>query len=135
MLLRVPKNSGGAKISTAAVTAAITGTTILLEAHPHSYLKFIVLEGTGRIYLPGRLGESVLVNAGQMLIAKSNATRLPNPVDVNVKRVMKTSRLVTGFRRLGSHGLIAQVEAEQDRAKAEGELYDTNLAIYGGGTI
>ncbi len=33
MLLYVPKNSGGAKISTAAVTAAITGTTVLIEAH------------------------------------------------------------------------------------------------------
>ncbi|MDQ3626248.1 MAG: FecR family protein [Verrucomicrobiota bacterium] len=31
MLLRVPKDAGGAKITTAAVTAAITGTTVLLE--------------------------------------------------------------------------------------------------------
>jgi len=61
MLLRVPKNAGGAKINTAAVTAAITGTTVMLEYHPHSYIKFIILEGTGRIFLPHRLGESVLV--------------------------------------------------------------------------
>src|SRR5882762_7381006 len=33
MLLRVPKNAGGAKINTAAVTAAITGTTVMLEFH------------------------------------------------------------------------------------------------------
>ena len=33
MLLHVPKGAGGAKISTAAVTAAITGTTVLIEAH------------------------------------------------------------------------------------------------------
>src|SRR5437764_6038744 len=61
MLLRVPKNAGGAKINTAAVTAAITGTTIMLEFHKNSYVKFIVLEGTGRIFLPHRVGESVLV--------------------------------------------------------------------------
>jgi hypothetical protein len=34
MLLYVPKGAGGAKILTAAVTAAITGTTVLIEYHP-----------------------------------------------------------------------------------------------------
>jgi hypothetical protein len=33
MLLRVPKDAGGAQINTAAVTAAITGTTVMLEYH------------------------------------------------------------------------------------------------------
>ena len=49
MLLRVPKNAGGAKINTAAVAAAITGSAVMLEFHKNSYVKFIVLEGTGRI--------------------------------------------------------------------------------------
>ena len=44
MLLRVPKNAGGAQINTAAVTAAITGTTIMLEYHHDAFIKFIVLE-------------------------------------------------------------------------------------------
>ena len=68
MLLRVPKNAGGAQINTAAITAAITGTTVMLEFHPNAYIKFIVLEGTGRIFRNDRVGESVLVHAGQMLI-------------------------------------------------------------------
>ena len=59
MLLRVPKNAGGAQIKTAAVTAAITGTTIMLEYHPDAYIKFIVLEGTGRIFRKDHVGESV----------------------------------------------------------------------------
>ena len=50
ILLRVPKNAGGAQIKTAAVTAAITGTTIMMEYHPDAYIKFIVLEGTGRVF-------------------------------------------------------------------------------------
>src|SRR5256886_4478140 len=49
MLLRVPKNAGGAKINTAAVTAAFTGTTGLPECHKNSYVKFIALERTCRI--------------------------------------------------------------------------------------
>src|SRR5438128_1323340 len=134
MLLRVPKNAGGAKINTAAVTAAITGTTVMLEFHKNSYIKFIVLEGTGRVFLPSRVGESVLVHAGQMLIAKPDAKNLPNPVDVDIRKLRKTSRLIRGFGKMGSEDLIAQTEADQDEERAEGELYETNLAIYGGGT-
>src|SRR5437660_1910749 len=134
MLLRVPKNAGGAKINTAAVTAAITGTTVMLEFHKNSYVKFIVLEGTGRIIRPSHLGESVLVHAGQMLIAKPDAKNLPNPVDVDVRQIRKTSRLIRGFGKMGSENLIAQTETEQDKERAEGELYETNLAIYGAGT-
>ncbi|PYK76473.1 MAG: hypothetical protein DME42_00010 [Verrucomicrobia bacterium] len=134
MLLRVPKNAGGAKINTAAVTAAITGTTIMLEFHKNSYVKFIVLEGTGRIFIPNRVGESVLVHAGQMLITKPDAKNLPSPVDVDIRQLRKTSRLIRGFGKMGSEDLIAQTEAEQDEERGEGELYETNLAIYGGGT-
>ena len=46
MLLRVPKDAGGAQIHTSAITAAITGTTIMLEYRPDAFIKFIVLEGT-----------------------------------------------------------------------------------------
>src|SRR4026208_2558610 len=134
MLLRVPKNAGGAKINTAAVTAAITGTTVMLEFHKNSYVKFIVLEGTGRIFIPNRVGESVLVRAGQMLITKPNAKNLPSPVDVDIRKLMKSSRLIKGFGKLGSEDLIAQTETEQEKEREEGELYETNLAIYGGGT-
>src|SRR5437762_9245742 len=134
MLLRVPKNAGGAKINTAAVTAAITGTTVMLEFHKNSYVKFIVLEGTGRIFLPAHLGESVLVHAGQMLIAKPDAKNLPNPVDVDIRQIRKTSRLIKGFGKMGSENLIAQTETGQDKERAQGELYETNLAIYGAGT-
>ena len=35
---------------------------------------------------------------------------------------------------MGSEDLIAQTEAEQDKEQEDGELYETNLAIYGGGT-
>src|SRR5882757_10338094 len=134
MLLRVPKNAGGAKINTAAVTAAITGTTVMLEFHKNSYVKFIVLEGTGRIFLPNRVGESVLIHAGQMLITKPDTKNLSNPVDVDIRQLRKTSRLIKGFGKMGSENLIAQTEAGQDKERAEGELYETNLAIYGAGT-
>ena len=135
MLLRVPKGAGGATVRTAAVTAAITGTTVLLEYHPKAYIKFISLEGTARLYLKGRLGESVLIKPGQMLIVKPDAKRLPDPVDVDLDRLMKTCVLITDFPPLGSTPLIADEIKHQRDQKVDGNLIDTNLVIVGRGTL
>lgn len=135
VLLHVPKGAGGAKISTAAMTAAITGTTVIVEYHPHAYIKFISLEGTARLYLKRRWGESVLVRPGQMLIANPDAKSLPNPVDVDLERLMKTARLIIDFPPLGSQNLIAKESEKQQRAKSKRGLIDTNLVIFGKGTL
>src|SRR5205807_2102442 len=135
ILLRVPKDSGGAKIQTAAVTAAITGTTVIAEYHPKSYAKYIVLEGLMRLYLKGRLGESILMGPGQMMMIKPDATRLSEPVDVDLKRLIETSLFFQGFRPLGSEPLLADAQHVQLEKKAAGELLDTNLVIFGRGTL
>jgi hypothetical protein len=134
MLLRVPKDAGGAQINTGAVTAAITGTTVMLEYHPNAYIKFIILEGTGRIFRKGHLGESVLLHAGQMLIVNPNGKGLPDPVDVDLDRLTKTSLLIVGFPPLPSLNLIAREIGSQDERKSEGGLIQTNLVIFGAGT-
>ena len=135
VLLRVPKGAGGAKISTATVTAAITGTTVIVEYHPHAYIKFITLEGTARLYLKRRWGESVLVRPGQMLITNPDAKSLPDPVDVDLERLLKTARLIIDFPPLGSQNLIAKESEKQQRAKSKRSLIDTNLVIFGKGTV
>ena len=135
MLLRVPKDAGGAQINTAAVTAAITGTTIMLEYHQDAFIKFIVLEGTGRVFRNDRVGESVLVKAGQMLIASPKGSILPNPVDVDIARLKKTSALLSkDFKPIPSNDLITQEIKVQEQQKAERALLDTNLVVFGGGT-
>ena len=135
MLLRVPKNAGGAQINTAAVTAAITGTTVMLEYHQDAFIKFIVLEGTGRVFRNDRVGESVLVKAGQMLIANPKGMMLPNPVDVDIARLKKTSALLSkDFAPVPSDDLITHEIKVQEKQKAEQALLDTNLVVFGGGT-
>src|SRR5438094_2940669 len=141
MLLRVPKGAGGAKINSSAVTAAITGTTVMLETHAsakknkNSYYKFIVLEGTARLYLPGRLGESTLVKAGQMIIMRADSKMIPEPVDVDIGKITQSSLLVTGFSTpLGSEALIGFEKTKQNEQKSSGQLYETKLAILGAGT-
>jgi len=132
VLLQVPKGAGGAKITTAAITAGITGTTVLMEYHRNAYIKFIVLEGTARMYLKNHLGESVLLGPGQMLIVKPNATSLPDPVTVDLKRLVQTCLLITEFAPLASQSLILQqIQIQQNNR----DLIPTNLVIYGGGTL
>jgi quercetin dioxygenase-like cupin family protein len=135
VLLRVPKRAGGAKISTSTVMAAVTGTTVIVEYHPHGYIKFISLEGTARLYLKHRWGESVLVRAGQMLITNPDAKSLPDPVDVDLDRLLKTARLIIDFPPLESRNLIAKESEKQQSAKSKRHLIDTNLVIFGKGTL
>lgn len=135
ILLRVPKNSGGATITTDAVTAGIVGTTVMMEYHPRGIAKFIVLEGVARLYLKKRVGESILVHAGEMMIIRWGATQLSDPVAVDISEIMRTSLLITGFGPLPSAPLIATAETDQMQRESQGQLAETNLVIYGSGTL
>lgn len=144
LLLQVPKGAGGATIRSAPVIAAITGTTLMMEYSPGSpgIIKVIVLEGSVRVSLTGRLGESVIVNAGEMLTVAADATRLPNPTPVDLERIMKTSRLVNDGE-LASHGLIVEAIQAQSGLLRDGKLLDattgspnpTNPAAQVGGIL
>lgn len=81
LLLRVPKNSGGASIVTTAVTAGITGTTVIMETARSGRSKLLVLEGASRLSLNKHRGQVKNVRAGQMLDVPAGAMTLPDPVD------------------------------------------------------
>jgi len=131
-LVQAPKEANGATIHAGSVVAAVAGTTVMIEYHPGFY-KFLVLEGTVRSYRPGYLGDSVLVRAGQMVFGSPEAA-LSDPVDVDIDRFMKTSRLITDFPPLRSEKLIIAESRKQQREKSNKSLVDTNLVIFGGGT-
>lgn len=138
MLLQVPKNRGGARIRTAAVTASITGTTVMIEHRPNQSLKLLVLEGSMRVSLKGRFGDSLLLLPGKMVIMPPNAKRIPEPVSVDLAKVVKTSALVkmgkSSEAPLPSMPLIAAAIASQQKERAGRTLIDTNLRIAGSGT-
>jgi hypothetical protein len=133
LLLRVPKSANGARISAGVIAVAVTGTTVVLEYHA-TYYKFLVLDGTARLYRPGHLGDSILVKAGQMVFGQPKAA-LSDPVDFDIGRFLKTSRFITDFSPLGSEGLMASESQKQQREKSKKNLIDTNLVIFGGGTV
>jgi hypothetical protein len=138
MLLQVPKGLGGTKIRTAAVTAAITGTTIMVQYTPAKHIKVLVLEGSLRLSVNGTFGDSVLLQAGRMAIMRPGAKRIPEPVAVDLRRVMQTSSLVRmakkGERNLPSAGLIDKEIERQDHEREKGGLVETNLVISDHGT-
>ena len=133
MLLQVPKGLGGAKIHTAAVTAAITGTTIMMEYVPHVYIKVIVLEGSLRLSRNGT-SDSVVLHAGKMVIMRPDEKKIPEPVDVDLKVVVKTSKLVNFSKDaapLPSMPLIATAINDQAKLLATKDLIPTNLVVSG----
>jgi hypothetical protein len=115
ILLRVPKDSGGAVIRTSGVTAGIAGTTVILEAARSGRSKLIVLEGRSRLALRKYPAQSKEVHAGQMLDVPSGATTLPDPVNINLQDVMRHHPLIRDFSPLPSEPLIAaEIQKQQN---------------------
>src|SRR6478752_3821403 len=137
MLLQVPKGLGGAKIHTAAVTAAITGTTIMMEYSPGKYLKILVLEGSLRLSRNGSFGDSVVLHPGKMVIMRPDAKKIPAPIDVDLAQIVRTSTLVNfpGSNILPSMPLIQAAITDQARELKQGTLVPTNLVMGHGTTV
>jgi FecR protein len=141
LLLQVPKGLGGAKIHTAAVTAAITGTTVMMEYVPKKHIKVVVLEGSLRLSVNGRFGDPLLLPPGKMVIMRPDAKRIPDPVTVDLKHLVQTSTLVNMHHGkkikaapLPSLPLIDKEVAQQEKDKKGHSLISTNLVIVGKGT-
>jgi hypothetical protein len=131
-LVQTPKGANGATIHAGSVAAALAGTTVMIEYHAGVY-KFLVLEGTARLYRPGHLGDSVLVSPGQMVFGNPEAA-VSDPVDVDIGCFMKTSCFITDFPPLRSEKSIVAESQRQQREKSNKTLVGTNMVIFGGGT-
>jgi len=136
MLMQVPKQMGGAKVRTAAVTAAVTGTTIMIEYQPDGYVKMIVLEGEMDVFLNDQPSVFRSIKAGDMIIMKPNSNYIPEPVQVDLERLKKTSKLTNDeeFGDLGNQDELNQADQQQAEQKKDGELIETALIIPGLGT-
>lgn len=133
VLVQAPRASRTARIRAGAATIDFGGATGIIERFGGTYVKILVLQGKARVFLPARVGESVLVTAGQLLIAKPGATSLPEPVDFDIAHLYETSLLTNAdFRPLPSQPRIEQAIQEQ---RNNPDLNATNLVILGRGTM
>jgi hypothetical protein len=89
---------GAARIETAVATAAGSSFTAMGEYRPKSWIKFIVLEGHATVSFKHHRGEIRALRAGQMMMVRPGPTKLPEPQDVDLSELIKTSLLVTSFR-------------------------------------
>jgi len=137
VLLQVPKNAGGATIRTATVTAAITGTTVIFEYNPGEWIKLITLEGTLKLSINGGKN-SVSLPAGKMIIMHPNAKVIPEPLTIDIAKLLATSFLV-GRGNFGplppkATELIQLTIQDQLVAKRKGDLLPARYLITGVGT-
>ena len=120
-LLYVPKNKGGAKVKMGPVTAAITGTTVLGNVLPSGIVEFTVLEGTACIHLD-RVGQTLQVLGGQMVVYDPVLRRLEDPVEVDLQQEL-SSPLVRDFRQLPSAPLInEEIQSQHQVVAPNGDL-------------
>jgi hypothetical protein len=137
VLTQVPTGVGSTIIKVHAITATATGNALVIECLPEAYTKFIVLDGTTRLCL--RAGEwnrdCVLLRAGQMLIAGPKAKGLPESVDVDLTRLNQTCQFIAEFSKLPGQDRLNKAAAAQRSQKTNGAFADTNLVIFGRGTL
>jgi len=106
VLLQIPPEAPAVKVSTSAVTAAITGGTALFATGPPT--KFMVLEGIGTFYPAGHPERTATINGGEMMTMMADG-RMTKPEKFDVKLVLKTSRLIKDFPPLENMPLVMAV--------------------------
>jgi hypothetical protein len=131
VLLQTPRSARGARLVAGDIAVATAGTTIVFENQGTTY-KLLVLQGTARLYRPRHLGDSMLVETGQMVIANPNGG-LSDAVDFDDARFVKTCLLLAEFAPLPNAAAIARDAEKQARAKNKKKLMATNLVIHGAG--
>jgi hypothetical protein len=110
VLLQIPPKAPEVRVSTSAVTAAVTGGTALFSTGPPT--KFMVLEGVGTFYPTGHPERAVTVNGGEMM-SMTPQGRMTKPEKFDVKLVLKTSRLIKDFPPLENMPLVMAVADQQ----------------------
>jgi quercetin dioxygenase-like cupin family protein len=132
LLYQSARGGNAPTITTGGIHLATGGSTGILERHGAEYVKVLVLEGTTRVYVD-RVGESVLVSAGQLLLTRPGARRLPEPAHFDIAQLYRTSVFTTsGFRPLPNAAAIERAIAKQ---KSDPDFTRTNLVIFGRGTL
>jgi hypothetical protein len=124
ILLYLPKNFGRGTINTAVATALGSFFTAMAEYDPKSWIKFIILEGHATVSLKHHPGEARSLRAGQMIIVRAGATKLPEPQDIDLSKLIKTSLLIAKFPPLPNLNLILREAENQQNLPSTSQLID-----------
>jgi hypothetical protein len=105
-----------------------------LERNRNLYIKCLLLEGDLRVSMPNQLGESIVLEPGQLIIVNPKATALPGAVYFNIARAIATCRLLHDFPPLRGGNPMAEVAQKQANSMKSGDYVSAHLVIFGRGT-
>ncbi len=128
MLLQVPKGLGGATIHTAAVTAAITGTTIMMEYRPRAIPQGSRARRQFALIAKRVLRRFIGFASGKNGDHATGCKKIADPIDVDLAEIVRTSTLVNfpGSNILPSMPLIQAAITDQAKEVVKGNLVPTN---------
>ena len=106
--------------------------TVQVSFDPGHSLKVAVLEGSVTVALDSLMGEFEELRPGQMLVINPSDNRLPEPVEIDIQRLVATSALTGGeFGALPTAGNIKAGTGAQGLAYARGDLAATPFLLRG----
>lgn len=138
ILMQVPKALGRTKIRTSSISAAITGTTILIEYVPPvtndageiitpGTFKAIVVEGSLELELKDLPGQTLVLEAGEMAAFPTDAKVLPKKFVIDLARLIETSNLIEGdMGPLPNQPIMINEVQNQNVKKNNGQLVEVN---------
>ena len=133
VFFQIPKGSA-AQIDTAPVSITSKGATGIVERNRNLYIKCLLFEGDVRVSLPNQVGESIVLEPGQLIIVNPKAAVLPGAVYFNISRAITTCRLLHDFPPLRGGNLMAEAAQKQANLMKSGDYVSAHLVIFGRGT-
>lgn len=125
VLFNSPSGKGGGTIKTAAATAAVLGTTMIVVTTKNGGFKVLLIEGRGKV--TSTKGEARVLHAGQMVFVLPGEKMGP-VYNFQLKEQVAASRLIGGFKRpLPSLPKIIAAVARQNSQIDKGALTKTGL--------
>ena len=125
VLFNSQTGKGGGTIRTAAATAAVQGTTLIVVTTQNGGFKVLLLEGHGSVKTAG--GKSRSIAAGQMVYALPGGD-LSGVLTFHLAEQVGVARLVNGFKKpLASKDKIEAAIAKQQVQIAKGQLVTMGL--------
>ena len=106
--------------------------TVLVAAGAGS-TKVTCLEGSATVRMRERRGQFASLEPGMMMFLENGSPVLPDSVEVDLDRLVRTSRLLVAFGPLASQGSIDKQIAKQGREMERGTLIASNLTVTGSG--
>jgi hypothetical protein len=128
ILLQQPKWQGRTEIRAAGISAAITGTTVMVENNPDAgIVKLLVLEGALRFSLNISPNKVLKLEAGEMVAMAINPVELPRVLVFDIAQLRKTSQLLQGgFLELPNMSKIDASVNAQTKLKRKARLIELN---------